>query len=545
MESKTSRVLIVDDMAINRMVISSMLATHGVMSDQAESGRECLALCEKRDYDLILLDHRMPDLDGVDTLIRLKEIFKSRGREVPIVCHTTEDGGKNINLYKAAGFAEVLLKPIEPKELLEVLMTYLPDRKNSGDTDRESAKSELEKLPMWLKLVPHIDLVAGTANCGSADDYMEALYMFYSSIEEKSNDIEDFLNKKDWNMYALRVHSLKSMARLIGARKLGDVAARLEKDAREGDLETVRKDTSAFLKSYRDFSGLLSPFEEDNEIQRMIRAMRTSKGDAFNEPDDPDYSHSILFIQSGQGIVKKGIETNLTAAGFTVISIPDEPDRIIGHREDADIIIYYPRESDDAHIGITVNLLGEICRDDAKILCVIGDQADIKAAMLSDGAYRVSRSYLRPINIEHFVKDMEYFARLEQDYHRRKTVFVVDDDGSYLAVIERWLSADYDVLCFKSGEDVLKGLEATMPDLILLDYEMPEMNGCELMKSIRTSFPSQKIPIIFLTGKNDREHVFHVLEYRPDGYLLKTSQKENLLDVIQRFFAETMFRMSL
>ena len=72
MESTSSRVLIVDDMPINRMILASLLATNGVPSDQVESGRECLALCQKRDYDLILLDHRMPDFDGVDTLIALK-----------------------------------------------------------------------------------------------------------------------------------------------------------------------------------------------------------------------------------------------------------------------------------------------------------------------------------------------------------------------------------------------------------------------------------------------------------------------------------------
>ncbi len=66
MNNTTSRVLIVDDMPVNRLVLSSLLATHGVMSDQAESGMECIELCENNDYDLILLDHRMPDMDGVD-----------------------------------------------------------------------------------------------------------------------------------------------------------------------------------------------------------------------------------------------------------------------------------------------------------------------------------------------------------------------------------------------------------------------------------------------------------------------------------------------
>ncbi len=91
----------------------------------------------------------------------------------------------------------------------------------------------------------------------------------------------------------------------------------------------------------------------------------------------------------------------------------------------------------------------------------------------------------------------------------------------------------------------MEALLAMTPDLILLDYEMPEINGFALMKNIRSLHPETKIPIIFFTGKNDRDHVFHVLENKPDGYLLKTSGRDTLLDTIRRFFAETLFRMSL
>ena len=80
MENNKSRVLIVDDMRINRIVLASILATHGITSDQAENGIECINLCRENDYDLVLLDHRMPELDGVDTLVRLKEMFKERGK---------------------------------------------------------------------------------------------------------------------------------------------------------------------------------------------------------------------------------------------------------------------------------------------------------------------------------------------------------------------------------------------------------------------------------------------------------------------------------
>ena len=156
----------------------------------------------------------------------------------------------------------------------------------------------------------------------------------------------------------------------------------------------------------------------------------------------------------------------------------------------------------------------------------------------------MSKTYPRPVNLDRFVRDMEYFAGLEQNYHRRKTIFVVDDDTGYLPIIEHWLSGEYNVSAFHSGKDALRGMTAVTPDLILLDYEMPDMNGYELMKLVRSGFPDTVIPIIFLTGKNDKELVFKVIEDRPDGYILKTSQKEAILDTVRRFFSETMFRSS-
>ena len=384
-DSKTSRVLIVDDMAINRMVLASLLATNGVASDQADNGTECVELCEQKDYDLILLDHRMPGMDGVDTLVLLKKIFADKGRDVPIICHTSSEGKENINLYKAAGFTDVLLKPVEPKALMEVIMTYLPHtvrddgaedkdpdetslRKASGqEHEEDDTRDEIEKLPLWLKLVPRIDLVAGITTCGTAGDYMDALYVFFSSVGEKSEEIEELLKKEDWNGCSQALHSLKSMAGLVGARKLADAASVLEEASMEENAELLRLEAPGFLESYREFSSILAAFDEGSGYRKTA----DETGEDLSQASAPRVNRNILFISNGIGIIKKGIKQSLTAAGFRVIDIPDEPDRIIVHRKDADMILYYPETGDDSHIGITMNLLGEICQDDNKELCLI------------------------------------------------------------------------------------------------------------------------------------------------------------------------------
>ena len=270
METKPqSRVLIVDDMRVNRMILSSLLASNGVLADLAESGEECLALCRENKYDLILLDHRMPGIDGVDTFVQLKEIFKEQGREVPVVCHTVEAAKDNINLYKAAGFADVLIKPIQPQRLSEVLMAYLPEGSvedsRKRDDEESKIKVELTKLPGWLSKVPGLDLSYGMGNCETADDYMDALAVFAASVTDKADEIERLLSEEDFSHYTLKVHSLKSMARLVGAVGLSDSAAELEAAGKSGDFEAIREKTPKLLSAYRAYAGHLAPLAENAE----------------------------------------------------------------------------------------------------------------------------------------------------------------------------------------------------------------------------------------------------------------------------------------
>ena len=270
METKPqSRVLIVDDMRVNRMILSSLLASNGVLSDLAESGEECLELCRKNKYDLILLDHRMPGIDGVDTFVQLKEIFKEQGRKVPVVCHTVEAAKDNINLYKAAGFADVLIKPIQPQRLSEVLMEHLPEgsvqEKQRREDEKARLKVELTKLPAWLSNVPELDISLGMENCETADDYMEVLSVFASSVTEKADEIERLLNEEDYSHFTLKVHSLKTLAKIVGALSLSKAAVDLEAAGKSGDIETIKEKTPKLLVSYRAYADHLAPLAHDEE----------------------------------------------------------------------------------------------------------------------------------------------------------------------------------------------------------------------------------------------------------------------------------------
>ncbi len=179
---------------------------------------------------------------------------------------------------------------------------------------------------------------------------------------------------------------------------------------------------------------------------------------------------------------------------------------------------------------------------------IMSDQAESGAGCLS----LCQKNEYDLILLDHRMPDMdgaETLMKLKELFENRcRSIPVIchttEDGRSNISVIKYWLSPAYNVLCFTDAPSVMKGFSTVTPYLILLDLEMPDTDGCALLKMIREVHPELCTPIIFLTGNNDRDIVIRVLEYKPDGYLLKTSQKDAILDMIRRFFAESMFRQT-
>ena len=533
-----ARILIVDDMPINRTILSSMLTTLGISCDLAGSGRECLDLCRLNSYDLILLDHRMPDMDGVDTLVQLRELFLHTGAETPVICHTADEGRNYINLYKAAGFADVLIKPADPGELMVMLMKYLPDGGYELPADEEKKKrteKELASLPTWLKSVSELDLMSGIKHCDTASDYLDALTVFTGSIKDKAEDIERFEKEENWPMYLLRVHSLKSVARLIGAVSVAEKAADLEYAGMQHEYGLVHALTRPLLTEY---SGMLPKLKKLLSKKEMAEDFTENRSLGNSTVSSLPARRTILFISDDNGIVSRGIIKSLEDEDFSVITVKDIPEVILNHRAESNLLLYYP-SGDNDHIKVVSTMLTEICRDDGKTLCLAGDPLDIEAARDIHDKDCIAAVYPRPINLGKMAADMSSYYDMLNESTRIRTILVIDDDPDFLHIMEKWLSGTYNVDCSHSGAGALAYLDRKRPDLILLDYEMPGMNGDTVMQRIRSNPTNDRIPIIFLTGKNDKDGVMKILENKPDGYLLKSMPHEELLDALHRFFAES------
>ena len=248
---------------------------------------------------------------------------------------------------------------------------------------------------------------------------------------------------------------------------------------------------------------------------------------------------SILFIEGTAGFIPKAMIKKLREFGFDVICVPDVLAEVALHRNEADILIYYLPGS-ISQIEQTMQYLSELCETEHKTLSIAGEPANVAKVkdMAAEGL--IYASYPRPVNIDNMVLDMFMLSSSREEYNRMKTILIIDDDPDFLLIMEHWLRFTYMVDTVRSGREALHYLESKHPDLVLLDYEMPELDGYQVLDKMRRNPLTAQIPIIFLTGKNDRDSVMRIIKRKPDGYLLKSMSKEELLESLDKFFENSI-----
>ena len=250
---------------------------------------------------------------------------------------------------------------------------------------------------------------------------------------------------------------------------------------------------------------------------------------------------TVLFVEGTKGFISQAIVNRLKQTGFTIRRVPDDLDKIAFHRNESQMMIYYPSGGNYQIEQITRYLL-DLVEKERKSLCIIGNPDDISIVNKMDNSDKIAHMYERPFDLDILIEDMEELADSHQEYKWKKNILIADDDPDFLKVMEGWLKNLYRIDCVRSGSEVLHFLKTARPDLILLDYEMPDLDGYQVMNEIRKNPFVSKIPIIFLTGKNDKEVVMRILERKPEGYLLKSTSKDEVLDTLDQFFANSILR---
>ena len=253
-----AKILVVDDTQLNLAVVKGLLKQTLIRIETAESGYECLHLVTKEHFDIIFLDHRMPGIDGIETLQKMKTLPNNLNVETPVIALTANAVSGAREQYMAAGFNSYISKPISPTELESMIIKYLPpDKVKLADAPIEN--DDDVKLPEWLSNVQGLNVDEGVEHCGSVDAYLDTLKIFADAVKSGVNEIADFYNQSDWKNFTTKVHALKSSARVIGADELSERARRLEDAGNSGYINEIKDGTAALLELYLSYESKLAP----------------------------------------------------------------------------------------------------------------------------------------------------------------------------------------------------------------------------------------------------------------------------------------------
>ena len=285
-QAPNAKVLVVDDADVNLLVFANLLKKTKIKIDTASSGLEMLQMVRMNHYNMIFLDHRMPGMDGIEAFHEMKKMTDGLNFNTPVVALTANAVLGARQLYIDEGFSDYISKPVDTVRLEQILLEYLPDDliirgddmtedekplENytlNAEPEYEAEEAEVEEESPY-KNIPGIDYDAAVTNCGTEDTFVQALEIFYNTLDKKADEIETYEQEKDIKNYTVKVHALKSAARLVGALELSADAKYLEECGDKNDVHEIETKTPALLSKYRGYKEVLAKVFGSNDEQDM------------------------------------------------------------------------------------------------------------------------------------------------------------------------------------------------------------------------------------------------------------------------------------
>ncbi|MBQ6555513.1 MAG: response regulator, partial [Firmicutes bacterium] len=264
-----AKILVVDDVEMNIRVVTGMLKRMGADADTAAGGEECLKKIYGKRYDIIFLDHMMPEPDGIQTFEQMQEKTDHMNIGTPVVVLTANAIVGAREMYLEKGFTDYLSKPIRYKELAEILCRHLPDdmiKKKASvaapkeKTSETEARAETEKRGDDMsgntkdsleERFGFLDTQEGMGYCMNDEEFYTEMLETYLESDKRGLMSEAF-EAEDWKKYETYVHGLKSTSLNIGADMLSEHAKALEYAAKDGNYAYIREHHASVLKEYEE-----------------------------------------------------------------------------------------------------------------------------------------------------------------------------------------------------------------------------------------------------------------------------------------------------
>lgn len=262
-EAPDAKILVVDDNEMNLLVVTNLLKQTKIGITCCDRGEKCLDIVKTKAFDVILLDHMMPGMDGIETMKRLKSMENNLSKDAPVIVMTANAIVGVRDMYLKEGFTDYLSKPFEIDKLEKMIKSYIPWEKiqkprktcaggqtqNVAQPEKKEVHRETEADERIIRGT--IDIFTGLQySAGDETMYKEFLRMFCDMGKEKMERIQAGYEQADWPDYSILVHALKSTALSIGAKRLSERALELEKAGKEGRIPFIHEEHDGLMKLY-------------------------------------------------------------------------------------------------------------------------------------------------------------------------------------------------------------------------------------------------------------------------------------------------------
>lgn len=264
-EAPEAKILAVDDLPVNLLVIANLLKETRIKIDTAGSGRECLDKCSQQKYDLILMDHMMPEMDGVQTFEKLHGDKTSPNFETPVIMLTANALAGMREQYMDVGFADYVSKPVRGAKLEEAIRRNLPEsliKPASPEIPAEAVSTEPSGFADICGAVPELNVNAALQYCcGSAELLNDLLHDFTEN--DHFSDLKAAFEEKRWEDYRRHAHSLKSTSLMIGLTGLSERARASELALKGGCTEFAELNHDSLIEEYSALLGKIKDYLKD------------------------------------------------------------------------------------------------------------------------------------------------------------------------------------------------------------------------------------------------------------------------------------------
>ena len=275
--AKDAHVLVVDDNGMNLKVVASLLKQTLVQIDTAQDGAGCLEKCARNHYDLILMDHLMPNMDGVEAFHRLRADKQGINYRTPVIILTANAVTGMKQQYLDEGFNGFLSKPVQGPLLEETLRRYLPEelvtlseQEQTDDEQDLERRQALQQVVDELQL-PDMDLDdALQYSSGTVTDVLENIRGYLTDSVSNRERIEKEYEAENWNDFKIHVHALKSTSRIVGAVHMAYLAEQMEKAAGSEDLSYIMKNYDDLICEHEQLCVSLEHLLDHPAVQTMI-----------------------------------------------------------------------------------------------------------------------------------------------------------------------------------------------------------------------------------------------------------------------------------